>query len=134
VVGYLPTNSLFTATAPRRLVDSRASGSTYDGLYAKIGTRAAKAGLGVKVLARAGVPGDASTVAVTITVVDPGAAGYVKVAPCGASTTGVNITYAAHQTITDTVLSRPGTAGKVCLASNQSVDVVVDLVGWFQRL
>lgn len=134
LVGYLPTDAQFTALPPRRLVDSRAVGVTVDGLYARVGTRAAKAGLAVKVLGRAGVPVDASTVAVTFTVVAPTAAGIIRVVPCGSSTTGTNISYSAGQTVTNTVIARVGTAGKVCLASTVATDVVVDLVGWFPRL
>jgi hypothetical protein len=134
LVGYLPIDAQLTPLSPRRLVDSRTVGATVDGLYARVGTRAARAGLAVKVLGRAGVPIDASTVVVTFTVVAPAAGGIIRVVPCGSSTTGINISYSAGQTVTNTVITRVGTAGKVCLASTVAADVVVDLVGWFPRL
>jgi hypothetical protein len=134
VVGYLAPDAQYTAVAPRRLVDSRSGGATVDGLYARIGGRAAKAGLAVKVLGRASTPAEASTVAVTITVIAPTMAGTLRVAPCGGSTTGINISYAAGQTVTNTVISHVGTAGKVCVASSVATDLVIDLVGWFPKL
>jgi hypothetical protein len=47
--------------------------------------------------------------------------------PCGARTATTNIAFAAGQTVTQLVLTRVGTAGKVCVVANARVQLVVDV-------
>lgn len=133
-VGYVPSVGMYVSTGLKRLVDTRSNGGTVDGLYAKIGTRASSAGLRFKVLGRAGVASDASSVAVRVTVVAPTAAGYVQIWPCGATKAGISVAFAAGQTFTGTVLTKIGADGKVCMQATKAVDVVIDLDGYVPKL
>jgi hypothetical protein len=133
-VGYVPSVGMYVATGLKRLVDTRSTGGTVDGLYARIGTRASAAGLRFKVPGRGGVPADASSVAVRVTIVTPSAAGYMQIWPCGATKAGISVAFAAGQTFTGTVLTKIGADGKVCMQATKAVDVVIDLDGYVPKL
>jgi hypothetical protein len=133
VVGYLPVGSLFHPISDRRIVDSRAAGTTVDGLYARVGSRNVRANLSVVVAGRAGVPVDAGSALLRVTVVNPAAAGSVRVVPCGTPSGPTNVTFAAGKTVTNTVLSKFSAGGRVCVLSDTPVDVTISVDGYFAK-
>lgn len=111
----------FEPVVPQRRYDSRPSGSRVPG------------GSIVRVDMRAnGAPVDATAVALTVHALDPVAGAYVTVWPCDAAqpfVSGANV--AAGGSITNHVEVALGASGEVCLFSNASTHLAVDMSGWY---
>jgi hypothetical protein len=121
VTGWLGDG--FNPVAPARLLDTRTTTPIADG-----GSRS------VLVAGNAGVPGSgAIAAAVTVTVTNPAAAGFVTVWPEGTSPPGTStVNFDVGETLAATVLVGLGPSGGISLAAAGSqTDVIVDLVGWF---
>lgn len=117
---------------PGRLLDSRPTGVTIDGLTQAVGLRPAGSTLRLPVWGRAGVANGATTAVLNVTVVAPLANGYLTVYPCGTTQPlAANLNYVAGQTIPNLVVSRIGSDGAVCLYSHQPMHLVVDVNGFF---
>jgi len=86
----------------------------------------------VTVGGRAGVPADAANAALNVTAVGPVAAGFLTVYPCGAAQPlASNLNFVTGQTVPNSVITKLGTGGKVCIFANVTTDVVVDVGGFF---
>ncbi len=68
VVGWFAADGDFTAVRPARLADTRTTGNTIDGQLRRTGRLSAGSPLQVPVADRAGVPADARSVTLTVTV------------------------------------------------------------------
>ena len=80
------------------------------------------------VTGRGGVPATASAVALNVTVTDGSGPGFVTVYPCGGTPpTASNVNFLAGQTVPNAVISMIGTNGKVCLFTQNTADLVVDV-------
>jgi hypothetical protein len=80
-----------------------------------------------------GRPPDASGAVLNVTAVDPAAAGYLTVYPCGRPTPlASNVNFTAGQAVPNLVNAALGPDATVCLFANVATDVVVDLNGWFR--
>ncbi len=136
VAGYFPTLTAFVPlAAPARLVDSRPGFSTVDGSVR--GRRGLTPGVPLEMLAagRAGVPADAKSVVLNVTVTGPVGPGNVTVFPCGQSVpVASNLNFVAGQTIPNEVIAKVGAGGKVCLVSTTTTHLVVDVAGYFPTL
>ncbi len=118
-----------TSTAARRLVDTRAGGTTVDGTDAGDGARATGTTMELTVTGRAGIPATATAVALNLTVTNPTGTGFVVAYPCGASRPLVsNLNYRAGQTVANLAVVKIGTGGKVCIYNEgASAELVVDI-------
>ena len=122
----------FLPLAPARLLETRAGLSTIDGQFAGAGTLVGGAIVELAVGGRGGVEVDASSVVLNVTVVEPAAAGFVTVYPCGSiipNSSSVN--FRATATVANAVVSKVGTGGRVCIFSNVATNLVVDVSGYF---
>jgi hypothetical protein len=120
----------YHALAPLRLMDTRADPAYHVGPAHRFG-----AGETQDLTVTGGsVPADATGVVMNVTAVDPTLASHVDVWPSGASRPNVsNLNVTAGQTVANLVTAKVGAGGRVSIANNAgSVDVVVDLVGYFQ--
>jgi hypothetical protein len=92
--------------------------------------------LQVPVLGRFGVPASGvAGVALNVTAVDPAAAGWLRVWPCGSpepETSSVNFMSAGAVEPNAVVVAVDGT-GSVCVASLVPTEVVVDVSAWFDH-
>jgi hypothetical protein len=80
-----------------------------------------------------GIPADATAAVLEVVAVGPTSPGYLTVYPCGTTPPlASNVNYAAGDVRPNLVAVRIGTNDSVCLISQQAVDVVVDLNGWFK--
>ncbi len=132
VLGYFPASSPFTALLPARLLDTRPNSPTVDGTFAGGGPAAGNTVTTVKVAGRGGVPANAATAVLDVTVTNPGGPGYATVFPCGIDPPlASNLNYIGGQTIPNAVLTEIGTNGNVCIITNQSTDLIVDVNGYF---
>jgi hypothetical protein len=79
-----------------------------------------------------GVPADAEAVMLNVTAVDSATAGFATVYPCGEGLpTASNLNMGAGQTVPNAVIVRVGTGGKVCVFGSSTVDLIVDVSGYF---
>jgi hypothetical protein len=122
VSGHFEAGTGFTATAaPVRFLDSRES--------TRIGAGTSKE---LTVAGDRGIPADARGVAINVTAVGAAVDGFMTVYPCGQSTpVASNLNYTRARDVANSVLAKPGTNGKVCFYSDKTVDIVVDVSGYF---
>ena len=107
-----------------RVLDTREP--TLGGADGKVG-----AGRTVAVDVSKSVPPGASAVALTVTAVDPCAAGFLTVFDCGVRPITSNVNYVPGRNTAGLVFVPPDPAGRVCIASYARTDVVVDVIGSF---
>jgi hypothetical protein len=126
--------SSFTGATPSRLVDTR------DGTGGRTGALSNIDELNVPVrgvlLTVSGssttVPAGATAAALNVTVVTPGASGFVTVYPCGVSRPlASNLNYVSGDVVANNVIAPIGNNGSVCLYTSASADIIVDIAGWF---
>lgn len=132
VNGYVPLGAAFEADVPARLLETRVGEglATLDGRDNGIGPRVGGSITELQVTGRAGVPTAVNAVVLSVTVTDARASGFVTVFPCGgAIPTSANLNYTAGSTVTNAVITGTDAAGKVCLYTMATVDMVVDLGG-----
>lgn len=126
--GPVPT---IVPVTPARLLDTRIGESTFDREFQATGTVDAGSVTSLKVAGRGKVAVDATAVVLNVTVVDPTAAGYVTVFPCGQDRpVASNLNYLADDVIPNAVITGIGTGGNVCLFSYASTDLIVDVTGY----
>ena len=111
---------------PARYVDTRVGAKTADGLMAGNGKMNAGDMLEVQIGGRGPVPGDATAVALNVTVLGQGT-GYVTVYPCGDQPLTSSLNVKAGQIISNTVITRLSASGTVCIYSQAAADIVVDV-------
>jgi len=78
------------------------------------------------------IPSGVSAVALNITAVAPGAAGYATVWPCDTPRPDAsNLNFSAGGVVANGVIAPVGASGKVCFFSNVTTHFLVDIAGWF---
>ena len=132
VDGYFPATTSFAALTPSRVLDTRVGFATVDGLFAGAGIQPVGTVTTVHVAGRGGVPANAATAVLNVTVTDPAAAGYITVYPCGIEPPlASNLNFVASQTIPNAVLTKIGTNGDVCILNSQPANLIADVTGYF---
>ena len=132
VTGYFPIGAFNPLDQPRRLLDSRPTGGTDDGLFAGTGILYPNSTLALPVTGRVGVPANAGAVALNVTVVWAATNGFITVFPCGAPLpTASNVNYKMGQTIANAVIAKVGAGGAVCFYTEGATDLIVDVTGVF---
>ena len=120
----------FTALSPSRIYDTR-DGTGLDGQSTKIqGGRI----YDVQVAGRGGTPATGiAAVAVNVTVVQPSAAGWLRVWPSGTAQPAVsNLNFGERQTVANLATVGLGANGKVSVLAPWGVlDLVLDVVGFY---
>jgi hypothetical protein len=115
---------------PARLLETRSGQflKTVDGAFQGIGELAAQTTVELPVTGRGGVGLDAATVSLNVTVTQPRADGFVTVYPCGGvRPVASNVNYRAGQTVANSVITRVGVDGKVCLYTMSATQLIVDV-------
>jgi hypothetical protein len=77
-----------------------------------------------------GLPGGADSAILNVTAVNPSQSGFVSIWPCGPWPGTSNLNFTAGEVRPNQVDARL-TSGRVCVLSNTSTDVVIDLLGWY---
>jgi len=122
-----PPAGRFNPLTPARIVDTR-DGTGLTGAVPPGGA------VELQVTGRGGVPSnDVSAVAMTVTVTQPTAAGYVTLYPGGSSPPlAANVNFTAGETVSNLVVVKVGANGRVGLFNpNGSTHVVIDVAGWY---
>jgi Repeat of unknown function (DUF5650) len=131
VTGYFPAGSGYEPLQPARLLDTRASGATIDSLYAAAGLRPSGTITELTVTGRGGVSANAETVVLNITATGPTADGFISVYPCGiAPPNASNLNFATGSDVANTVIVKPGMAGKVCISNSGQTHLIADVNGF----
>ena len=119
----------FTALRPLRIVDTRSNSTALNLLTA--GTRMAPRQEGSLELAGVyGIPADTRAVSVNVTVVDPAAAGYLSVYPCGSQPSSSNLNFRAEDgAVANGAMVGLGSDGRLCFSADQAVHVLLDVTG-----
>lgn len=111
---------------PARLLDTR------DGTgRSAAGRPGAGATVEVQVAGRGGVPVGARAVTLNVTAVDPAAASFLTVWPCGREPTVSNINFGPAAVVANQVNVALSPTGTVCLRSPTATHVVADVQAWF---
>lgn len=92
----------------------------------------------IPIAAWSGIPGATATnapkaVALNLTALTPGAAGFLTVWNCAATRPGTSsLNYApANRVVSGSINSALSSSGNVCVYTSQAVDLVVDVQGWY---
>jgi hypothetical protein len=119
----------YTALPPTRIVDTR-PGSGYPDAGDTLDPEST---LPITVAGIAGVPTDATAVAINVTVTDASTASFLTIYPAGGTQPLVSsLNWAAGQTVPNLVIVPVGSGDEVNLYNDAgSVDVIVDLEGYF---
>ena len=112
---------------PARYLDTRSGFKTLDGIDAGIGKVDAGSTTEIAIAGRGPVPGGATAVTLNVTVLGSSADGFVTVYPCGTQPTTSNLNVRAGQIISNAVITKLSAAGTVCIYSQRSADLVVDV-------
>ncbi len=131
VTGVLPWTTFKSLTAPRRILDTRPTGRTFDGAFQQAGRPGAGTSTQLHVAGRAGVPTNATAVVLNVTAAESDGPGFVTVFPAGAKRpTASNLNYTAGQAIPNAVVAPIGANGNVCLFTLSAAHLVVDVGGY----
>jgi hypothetical protein len=133
VTRTVTTQTTFEPVTPARLLDTRAGGTTVDGLSQGGGPKAADSTTTVKVAGRANVPGDAAAGVLNLAVTDTSAPGFLTVFPCGASMPLVsNLNWGKKsETIANQATIKLSASGDVCIYTSSATQIFVDITGYF---
>lgn len=119
-------DSGFEGQVPNRILDTRPG----DERVGYTGSRPGEGSTTRLSLSRAGGVAGASAVVLNVAVTDPVSDGFVTVWPCAEERpVASNLNFARGQTVANLVMLSPGT-GEVCIFTQRSTDLVVDLLGW----
>jgi subtilisin family serine protease len=126
--GWFASGSGYTALPPVRAFDTRPG----EAQGAVTVTQQPYGDLRVKITGVAGVPmSGAGAVSLNVTVVDPVAAGFVTVYPCGDRPVASNLNYTAGQVASNAVIAPLSPDDEVCFFSSTAAHLVADVNGWF---
>lgn len=119
--------STFVSLSPARIVDTR------DGLGGVAGPIRDGSTVDFAVRGQGGVPADAVSVVLNVTVVDPTSVGYASVFPSGSPVPAVSsLNFTPNRTVASLVIARIGANGAVSFyMSGGSLHVLFDVAGYF---
>lgn len=122
----------FIPARPFRVLDTRATGTTFDGIGAGAGLRPAGSVTEIPLRGRNAIAPLASAAIVNITVTETSAPGYLTVYPCDQPRpTASNLNYVAGVDGGNNVIATIGSAGSICVYTYAATHLVADVSGWF---
>lgn len=128
--GWFVEGSGVTPVGPTRLVDSRPA-SPQGAISVTKKKYGATDELRLPLQGVAGLPDyGIGTVQLTVTATNPSDTGFITVYPCGTLPLASNLNYITGQTIAASVTAQVSADGEVCIYSNRSTNIIVDINGW----
>jgi hypothetical protein len=130
----VPCSREYLSKSPSRLLDTRAGGVTVDGRFMATGQLPAGRRLEVLIAGRRGIPHDATSVALTVTVTGAAGQGFVTVWPCDTANppNSSNLNFVAGQDVPNLVVVALSSRGTVCVQpSEAATHLIADLAGVF---
>ena len=133
VVGYTTTSDSMKTLKPKRFGESREGLTTFDGESQGFGRTAAGSTTKIRIAGRGGVPADAAAAVINVAVVDPDLAGFITVHACLPSRPlASSINHTAGVNRANELVAQVDAAGDICVYTQQSIDLIVDVVGFVQ--
>lgn len=130
VTGSFPAGAFLPLDAPQRIADTRSTGKTVDGVNQATGAVGPEQSLTVEVGGRAGVPTDATTAVLNVTVTDPEGPGFFTVYPCDQNRpTASNLNYLPGAIVANSATAKLDAKGRVCVFSKARANIIVDVAG-----
>ena len=131
VSGSLTSEAFAALPSPKRIVDSRnPAGDTDDEQQERFGALPGGTTRTIPVTGRVGLAGDVENVVLTVAAVGPGANGFFTLYPCGTTRPlASSMNFTKGTTLANTVITKLSAAGTVCVYSNVTTDVVIDVSG-----
>jgi hypothetical protein len=123
----------YVPLAPVRLLDTRPGGPTVDGLDSGSGKLGTASTIEVDVVGRAGIPGEATSVALNVTAIDA-SWGYVQVFPTGIGAVGTSSNLNIErpgQIVANLAVVPIGHGGRVTIYTQGPAHFAVDALGYF---
>ncbi len=131
VNGYLPGGTSVGTLAPARLLDTRGPSSTVDGLHSGGGPAPAGSVTEVQITGRGGVPQNATSAILNVTVVGPHADGFATAFDCAAVVpTASNVNYTTGRDIPNNTITKLSPSGTVCIYTDAAAHLLVDVNGY----
>jgi hypothetical protein len=131
VVGYLPAGTDVTAITPTRLLDTRASGVTIDGVAQAGGKVPSGSSFEVQIAGRGGVAADATSAVINITAVNPEAVGFVTVHPCvSPRPLASSLNYVAGVNGGNEIITQLSATGTICVYTDARTHLTADVVAY----
>jgi hypothetical protein len=131
VNGFAPPGASVGTLAPGRLADTRAGFSTVDGQFAGVGKRAADSVTKVKIAGRGGVPANATTAIINLTMINVAARGFATIFPCTATPPNAShINYVPGTNIANGVVAQLNATGELCVYTKAAADFAIDISGY----
>lgn len=88
--------------------------------------------LAVQITGLAGIPSDATAVAISVTATDTTGDGFFDVFPAGAEPEASSVNWARGQTVPNLVIATLSPTGGITVANHAgSADLLVDVMGWY---
>lgn len=133
VLGFFPVGESFHGVNPQRMLDTRGGGRTVDQQFQGVGKIGADKQITIKLAGRQDVPANAGAVALNVTAVGGSAESYLTVWPAGsAQPNASNLNFKPGQVIPNMVIVPLSSRGEISIYNSAgSVDVLVDVLGWF---
>lgn len=132
VVGYLPPESSYSPVAPARFLDTRPNGTTVDGVAQRAGKPTGGDQIELSVSGRPGVPATAKAVVINVTAASPETQGFATVHPCVSPRPNASsLNYVGGVNGANELIASLDSRGRICLFTNQSTHLIVDVVGYF---
>jgi len=130
VTGFVPAGSIVGTVVPARLHDTRPAATT-DAKESNTGRRAAGSTTTIQVAGRSNIPADASAATVNVVAINPGAAGFFTIYPCGSDRPEAStLNFAAGQTVANSATIKLGAGGTICIYTDQATDLLLDVTGF----
>jgi len=123
----------FVSIRPARLLETRTGPNlvTIDGAFQGGGLVPARSVVTLPVLGRGGIGTDAATVSLNVTVTEPKSDGFVAVYPCGGDVPlSSSVNFRTGQTVANAVTTQVGAGGAVCLYTEATTHLIVDVNGF----
>ncbi len=130
VVGSFTSAAFLPLPTPKRIVDSRPGFFTDDGLQQGFGLLWTGIPRTIPVAGRVGLAGGVEKVVLSVVAVNPLGDGYFTIYPCDSprpTTSSMNFT--KDVTLANTVITRLGASGDVCIYSSAWTHVIIDVSG-----
>lgn len=134
VVGWIPSGAAYGALTPARVLDTRSTGSTVDGLGRAGGALDGGVSRTLQITGRGGVPSTGvGAVVLNLTGTQPTSGTHLTVFPSETSVPNAsNLNLARGETRANLVVAKVGPDGAIALVSAAgSTHAIVDVVGWF---
>lgn len=120
-----------SAVEPARILDSRESGETVDGLFEGEGPLAVDEPLELQVTGRGGVTEGAESVVLNVGVIRPEDLGFLTVYPCDEpQPTASNLNFAGGTTVSNAVFAKLSADGTACIVSSVETEIYADVTSF----